>query len=85
MSLRPSTRVDVLPTQTTLTFFEKKLEGPCPNHAYAIRHALKDCSVMKRFMSNGPTRGEPWKKEPEAPAGEAEAKANNFPEPDGSV
>jgi hypothetical protein len=33
--------------------FEKMLEGPCPNHAYPVKHAYKDCGLMKKFLSGG--------------------------------
>ena len=39
-------------------FFEKKLDGPCPNHAYPVKHAYKDCSLIRRFLSNGSKRKE---------------------------
>jgi hypothetical protein len=55
-------------------FFEKKLEGPCPSHAYPVKHAYKDCSLIKRFLSSGPKRRGPRKKEPEGRGGD-------FPEP----
>jgi hypothetical protein len=30
------------------------LEEACPNHAYPIRHKLKDCGMMRSFMTSGP-------------------------------
>ena len=30
--------------------FEKLLEQPCPNHGVPVKHKLKDCSLMKRWM-----------------------------------
>jgi hypothetical protein len=33
--------------------FEKLLEETCPNHAYAIKHKLQHCSLMKSFMTTG--------------------------------
>jgi hypothetical protein len=33
--------------------FERLLEEACPNHAYPIKHKLKDCSMMKNFVSSG--------------------------------
>jgi hypothetical protein len=33
--------------------FEKPLEETCPNHAYTIKHKLRDCSLMKSFMTTG--------------------------------
>jgi hypothetical protein len=38
--------------------FKRLLEEACPNHAYPIRHKLKDCDMMKSFMISGSlTRG----------------------------
>ena len=39
-------------------FFEKKIEGPCLNHAYPVKHAYRDCPLMKWFMLNGPKGGD---------------------------
>jgi hypothetical protein len=33
--------------------FERLLEEACLNHAYHIKHKLKDCSMMKNFMTSG--------------------------------
>jgi hypothetical protein len=33
--------------------FEKLLEMTCPNHAYPIRHKLKECTMMKNYMNLG--------------------------------
>jgi hypothetical protein len=33
--------------------FEKLLEETSPNHAYPIKHKLRDCSMMKNFMASG--------------------------------
>jgi hypothetical protein len=32
---------------------EKLLEVTCPNHAYPIKHKLKECSMMKNYMTTG--------------------------------
>jgi hypothetical protein len=38
--------------------FEKLLEEACPNHAYPIKHKLRDYDMMKSFMASGSlTRG----------------------------
>jgi hypothetical protein len=38
--------------------FEKLLEETCPNHAYPVKHKLRDCGMMKNFMtSRSLTRG----------------------------
>jgi hypothetical protein len=33
---------------------KRLLEEACPNHAYPVRHKLKDCEMMKSFMISGP-------------------------------
>jgi hypothetical protein len=33
--------------------FENLLEETCPNHAYPIKHKLRDCGMMKNFMALG--------------------------------
>jgi hypothetical protein len=33
--------------------FEKILEETCPNHAYPVKHELRDCGMMNNFMSLG--------------------------------
>jgi hypothetical protein len=33
--------------------FKRLLEEACPNHACPIRHRLKDCSMMRSFMTSG--------------------------------
>jgi hypothetical protein len=34
--------------------FKRLLEEACPNHAYPVRHKLKDCNMMRSFMTSGP-------------------------------
>ena len=38
--------------------FEKLLKGPCPNHAFPIKHLYKDYGLMKRFLFGGSNKGE---------------------------
>jgi hypothetical protein len=33
--------------------FEKVLEVACLNHSYPIKHKLKDCTMIKNFMTSG--------------------------------
>jgi hypothetical protein len=33
--------------------FEKLLEDICSNHAYPVKHKLRDCSMMKNFVASG--------------------------------
>jgi hypothetical protein len=35
------------------TTYKRLLEEACPNHAYPIRHKLKDCNMMWSFMISG--------------------------------
>jgi hypothetical protein len=32
--------------------FKRLLEEACPNHAYLIKHKLKDCSMMRSFKTS---------------------------------
>jgi len=34
------------PMEGTPNHFEKMLEGLCPNHAFPVKHLLKDCGLM---------------------------------------
>ena len=38
--------------------FEKLLEGPCPNHAFPVKHLYKDCILLKRFLARISNKGE---------------------------
>jgi hypothetical protein len=42
-----------LRTRPPKDHFEKVLEAVCPHHPYPIKHKLRDCTMMKRFMSPG--------------------------------
>jgi hypothetical protein len=33
--------------------FKRLLEEACSNHAYLVRHKLKDCGMMRSFMTSG--------------------------------
>ena len=44
--------------------FEKMLEGSCLNHGYSIKHALKDCDLMRKFLARGSKKGDPKKPNP---------------------
>ena len=56
------------------------LEGPCPNHAFPIKHLLKDCGLMWKFLSVNSNKGEQGK-EPAPTTDDAEEKDDNFPTP----
>ena len=64
-------------TEGTLDHFEKLLEGPCPNHAFPIKHLYKDCVLMKRFLSGGSNKRE-HRKEPKTAIDDAEGKDGGF-------
>ena len=49
------------PAEGTPNHFEKVLEGPCPNHAFPIKHLYKDCGLLKWFLSGGFNKGEHMK------------------------
>jgi hypothetical protein len=40
-------------TQPPKDHFEKLLEVTRPHHPYPIKHKLKDCTMMKKFMMSG--------------------------------
>jgi hypothetical protein len=33
--------------------FKRLLEEVCPNHAYPVKHKLKDCGMTQCFMTSG--------------------------------
>ena len=69
-------------TKGTPNHFEKLLEGPCPNHAFPVKHLYKDCALMKRFLSGGSNKGE-HRKDTDPTTDTAEGKDDGFPTPDG--
>ena len=70
------------PMEGTLNHFKKLLEGPCPNHAFPIKHLLKNYSLTWRFLSGGSNKGEQGK-DPPPTTDDIEEKDNGFPLPDG--
>ena len=72
------------PMEGTMNHFEKMLEGPCLNHAFPVKHLLKDCSLIRRFLSEGSNKGEQGK-DPVPTADDAEEKDDGFPTPDGCL
>lgn len=75
------------PAREVPDHFEKLWNGPCPNHQYPVRHAYKDCSLLKKFLSQGQPKGEPKKKSDPTPKGKGKDgnKGDNdegFPETD---
>jgi hypothetical protein len=41
------------PVRPPTYHFKRFLEEDCPNHAYPIRHKLKDCDMMRSFLTSG--------------------------------
>ena len=77
-------KADRAPAEGTPDHFDKLLEGPCPNHTFPIKHMYKDCSLMKRFFTNGSKKWE-QKKKPEAEANDAREKDGGFLSPNGCL
>ena len=59
------------------------LEGLCPNHAFPVKHLLKDCGLMRKFLLGSTNKGEPGKAP--APAADDEEKDETFPTPNGAL
>jgi hypothetical protein len=59
--------------ECTQDHFKKMLEGPCLNHTYPIKHACKDCRLMKKFLAGGSKKGD-WKKKHDPPRNDTEEK-----------
>jgi hypothetical protein len=38
--------------QQSKDHFKKLIEATCPDHSYPIKHKLKDCTMMKKFMTS---------------------------------
>jgi hypothetical protein len=73
-----------LSTEGTPDHFEKMLEGPCPNHAYPIKHAYKDYGLMKKFLFKGSKKGD-GKKKPDLLRDDTEEKEDTFLEETGCL
>jgi hypothetical protein len=52
------------------------LEGPYPNHTYPVKHAMKSCGLMRKFLA-GDSKREEQKKNPEASVDETEKKGDD--------
>jgi hypothetical protein len=46
-------RSDKRPARPPMDHFKRLLKEVCPNHTYFIRHKLKDCGIMRSFMTLG--------------------------------
>ena len=67
------------PTERTPNHFKKLLEGPCPNHAFSVKHLYKDYSLLRRFLSGGSNKGE-HRKDPNPTVDD-----DGFPTPNGCL
>jgi hypothetical protein len=56
-------------------YFKRLLEEACPNHAYPVRHKLKDCGMMRSSMTSGSLT---WSTKPDEEPDGSDATA--FPE-----
>ena len=54
------------------------LKGLCPNHSFPVKHLLKDCGLMHKFLLGSANKGEQGK-EPAPTADDAEEKDDGFP------
>jgi hypothetical protein len=46
-------------TRLPMDHFEKLLAASYPHHPYPVKHKLKDCTMMKIFMTSGtPSKGD---------------------------
>jgi hypothetical protein len=48
-----TTHSDKCLTRPPMDHYKRLLEEACPNHAYPVSHKLKDCGMMRRFMTLG--------------------------------
>ena len=68
----------------TLNHFEKMLEGLCPNHAFPVKHLLKDYGLMHKFLLGSANKGEQGKA-PAPTIDDEEEKDEAFPTPNGTL
>ena len=71
------------PTEGTPNHFKKLLEGPCPNHAFPIKHIYKDCGLMRWFLSGSSDKGNG--KDPDLTIDDAKGRDGGFSMPDGCL
>jgi len=58
------------------------MDGPCPNHAYPVKHFYKECELLKRFLRQAGGSKEGDGKDPAAKRGGATGKdGDSFPKP----
>lgn len=63
--------------------FQKVMDSSCQNHGFPVHHNLRECELLKRFISKLPSK----KAKPEEPAKAAdqEAPVEDFPETTGCL
>ena len=66
------------PTEGAPNHFEKMLEGSCSNHTFPVKHLLKDCGLMRKFLARSANKGEQGK-EPAPATDDAKEKDDGFP------
>ena len=62
----------------TPNHLKKLLKGPCLNHIFLVKHLYKDCSLMRRFLSEGSNKGEHGM-DPDPTTDDTEGKDGGFP------
>ena len=72
------------PAEGTPNHFKKMLEGPCPNHAFPVKHLYKECGLMRKYLSRGLNKGEQGK-EPTPSIDDIEEKDDTFLTPNGAL
>ena len=65
--------------------FEKLLEAPCNNHEGPVKHALKDCNLMKKFLAGTMKPRAPEAAKKNARGQEDEDDEAGYPREDGAV
>jgi hypothetical protein len=53
MHILTAAHYDKRPVRPPTDHFKRLLEEACPNHAYFIGHRLKDCGMMRSFITPG--------------------------------
>ena len=72
------------PVEGTPDHLKKLLEGPCPNHAFLVKHLYKDYGLMKWFLFGGSNKGV-HRGDPKPAVDDAEGKDGGFPTLDGCL
>jgi hypothetical protein len=69
----------------TKDHFEKLLDAPCPHHEVPIKHALKDCCLIKNYVNDTlkPRAADPQKKAVPPPDNDDDDTGARYPGDDG--